>query len=242
LLILHRNTHELSTSSRADQMTSPLFRILFALVMYACSGPVARSGQAARDLSLDIRWSIPLPANTGIGSPAVGFQVWDAAPSPAGGFIVFGVEAGSPAIALGANENGLGPITGLKLEGFAYRATVAPDGSVWVGGRANQRAYAPGTDSSDAYLAHVSRDGRLLAEHTFGAGWLRGRLRTVVSLAIGRSGSVAIVARDGSETWAASVAPFGELLWERRFGAGKGATVAILPAAARGLNGRIPAG
>ncbi len=167
--------------------------------------------------SFDVRWS------------TLGFHVHDAVLARDGRLILFGREGGAPVAALGADENGLGPAVRVPLRGFAYTAATAPDGTLWVGGRANQRAYVPGGDISDIYLAHIDRDGRLLAEYRFGKGWFRGCYRTVRALAVLSSGEVVAVARDGGKTWLAKITTAGALAWETRFGIYKTACVAVLP-------------
>lgn len=213
-------------------MTSSLVWQAFCVTLawLALLSPSARSEDAVAQPSLDVRWSSVLPSRDDqtLRGAAPGFQVRDAALAPDGRLILFGHEAGPPLVAFGVDENGLGPTVRLTLRGSAYTAAVAPDGTLWVGGLANQRAYVPGGDISDAYLAHVDRDGRLLAEHTFGNGWFKGRYRAVQALAVLSSGEVVAVARDGGETWSAKVTAAGALAWETRFGTSKAASVAVL--------------
>jgi hypothetical protein len=203
--------------------------LLCAAIALSALAPLARAEDRQMDSpSLDVRWSSPIPANAPTQGARPDFQIYDAALAPDGRLVLVGAESGAPAVAFGVDESGPGSATRLKLRGLAYRIAAASDGSVWIGGHANQRAYVPGGDMSDVYLAQISRDGRVLIERTFPSRLVKGRFRAVDSLAVMQSGSIAAAARDGDVTWTAELTAAGDLAWEDRFGAGKGASIAIL--------------
>lgn len=195
----------------------------------ALSAVLASSAQAqAASPSLDLLWTYAVPAWNFSEGARPGFEIVDVTLASDGRLVLFGREAGAPAIAFGIDENGPRSATGLRLRGSAYRVGAVPDGSVWIAGHANERSYVPGGNITDAYLAHISRDGHVSFERTFSAGLLRLGFRTVGAFTVMQSGAVVAAARDGNRTWVAKVTAAGDLAWEHRLGADKGAAAAVL--------------
>jgi hypothetical protein len=77
---------------------------------------------------------------------------------------------------------------------------------------------------SDAYLAKINRQGRVVWEREFG-----GRNeRNIQSLApVPSSDDVVVTGKYNDQTWLARIAADGHIVWERFVGSGKGASVTI---------------
>jgi hypothetical protein len=110
-------------------------------------------------------------------------------------------------------------------------AVIDKQGDIWGGGQINHRAYLPGADMADAYLGRFSKEGKQLAEFTFG-GW---SWRQIVSLYPQHAGGVLVTGPIGrsssksSGTWLASITERGKTRWEKTIG---------LPAASAVAEGR----
>jgi outer membrane protein assembly factor BamB len=119
------------------------------------------------------------------------------------------------------DEVGPGRLIYLQLSNIARRICGTGE-ALWIGGLANERYAGFGSAKmSDAYLAKVDRNGRIIWERTFGAH----SLRTIESLASLPSGDVVVAGRDNERTWLARISGDGKIIWEQFVGSGKGASV-----------------
>ncbi|RXT44837.1 hypothetical protein [Bradyrhizobium betae] len=110
------------------------------------------------------------------------------------------------------------------LDPYAIHSAAAADGSIWIGGTTNKgRSYAS-APLSDAYLAKVGPDGHLVWEVVIA----RKRENSIFDMAILPSGDAVIIGREDDANWLARISGDGEILWEKTFGLGEIASVAVL--------------
>lgn len=195
------------------------------VVVWVFSGLTAQAETEIEKRSIAIQWSIPLPAKHPIQSEPSnhGLQIWDAS-SMQGKFTLLGIDGSVPALILDAGPNGPGRILHPPFRGEAYHLAHDSTGAVWIAGIADRFTDFSSATRSNAYLARIAQDGRLLAEYQFKSR----SFRAVQSVRALSSGNLVLIARDGDATWLTQVTPNGTMRWERRFATGKGADVAVL--------------
>jgi len=138
-------------------------------------------------------------------------------------FLLSKGDGGHPALLIGTDQSGPGHLVSLAITGWSLRLAKGPGETFWIGGLKNPGYSLFGAKLSDAYLARIDRQGRVIWEREFG-----GRSeRSIQSLAPLPSGDVVVAGRYDERTWLARIAADGKIIWERFVGVGKGASVAI---------------
>lgn len=174
------------------------------LLLIGVLAPLEQADSAGA--SLKILWSKPVEA----GRRAPGVILTNRIKSPDGsiGFLATGGLITAP------DESGLGPViplNNLKTKDRIILTTAqGKENTFWLGGLINQRSYVPGGDISDAYLAKIDNQGRLIDEHIYKS-WVNFRgIRDLLPLDSGE-----IVVADNN--WLAKVADNGRIVWEKKF-------------------------
>ena len=93
-----------------------------------------------------------------------------------------------------------------------------------IGGTRNVGVSTFSSPLSDGYLAKIDREGRLIWELEIA----RNRKNELQCIASLPSGDVVVAGRDGDHAWLARVTKDGRLSWEKTFGLGKVAAVAVM--------------
>lgn len=196
--------------------------ITFAVVLYLALTSLVERADAAT-ASLKIYWSKPVPSGGLLPSGALVLR--DLTHSTDGSIALHASGSRSRLLLVEPDETGSGSVMHLKskAEVLASRIASGVGNTFWLGGRINQRAYVPGGDLADAYLGRFDRQGRTVAEYTFRSrSPLSRNFRMIQDLLPLPSGKIIIAGVDGNENWLGMVSDQGKLLWEQRFGIGKG--------------------
>ncbi len=190
--------------------------ITFVAVLFAALIPLEQTDAAGA--SLKIYWSKPVPSGALLPSEALVLR--DLTHSTDGSIVLHAAGGRSRLLLVGPDETRSGSVIHLRSKAGVLASKIAPgiDNTFWLGGRVNQRAYVPGGDIADAYLGRLDHQGRIIAEYTFKSSKFR-MIQDLLSLP---SGEVIVAGVDGNENWLGIVSDQGKLLWERRFGVGKG--------------------
>ena len=177
--------------------------------------------------SMTVQWSIPIPEFELMGArqPRHGVRAWDAIRLSDRRLALVGESDGKSAVLLNITEAGPGPITLLATPGTPMHLAAVGQNNLWIGGFTNRYMDFVGFDHADVFVARLSNDGTAIAQRTFS----NGGNRLLSDMAVTLSGSVVVTARENRRTtWLAMLSPNGNLMWERNFGAGKGASLALL--------------
>lgn len=187
------------------------------LVFAAFAAPRAA---AAASASLNLLWAIPVEVQAQtLSSSAI---VLRDGPRAQNEPVVFlGTEKRSQ-VFLKPSSAGPG-VKPLTVKATVLRLMKHGD-TIWLGGLSNKRAYVPGGDIADRYVGKLDAQGQVVAEYSFRSG----KWGLINDLAPLPSGNVVVAGQDGSAAWVAEISKEGNILWERRFGIGKGISIATL--------------
>lgn len=157
----------------------------------------------AAGASLRVLWSKPIPAGPQSGALILSERIRNTDGSLA--FVATGGLMTAP------DESGPGPVTPWRSKnGRVLVIAQGKENTFWLGGLINQRSYVPGGDISDAYLAKIDNQGRLIDEHIYKS-WVSFRgIRDLLPL---DSGEVVVA----DNNWLAQVADNGRIVWEKKF-------------------------
>lgn len=215
-----RELSRLDGYSLISQALRKLGALLFALGLLAClNGPLSAEPNDGHGLitSSKYLWSIP------------DVRIVDIAPA-ANGTAVLVLQDREQRLSLLISASALGvgsrvPLqSAKKLIPYDIHSAVAADGSIWIGGTTNiGRSYAS-APLSDAYLAKLGPDGHLVWEIVTA----RKREHAIFDMAVLSSGDAVIVGREDDTNWLARISGDGKIIWEKTFGTGRGASVAVL--------------
>jgi hypothetical protein len=160
-----------------------------------------------------------------IASPGAVVPAWrDIAQSAAeSATILIEDDARKNGLLVGSNRAGPGRLVPLPVSDDGLRL-ISADNTLWVGGATNQRRATFGGMLSDAYLAKLDLQGRIIWERTFGARSER-ELRDMAALP---DGDIVVVGGDNQKVWLARISANGQLIWERTFGLSWLASVAVI--------------
>lgn len=132
------------------------------------------------------------------------------------------------ALSVGANELGAGsrvPLqNGKLLATSGIHLAAATDGSLWLGATQNIRRSITGAPLSDSYIAKMDLGGRVIREIEV----LRNRENVIYEIATLPTGDAVIVGKENDANWLARVSGDGGILWEKTFGSGRIASIAVL--------------
>ncbi len=178
----------------------PVLAALIMLLIFAFA-PIEQA--TAADALLKVLWSKPVPAAHQSEALILFKRIRNADGSIA--FVATGGLMTAP------NESGPGPVTSWKSKnGRVLTIAQGKENTFWLAGLINQRSYVPGGDISDAYLAKIDSEGRLIDEHIYKS-WFRFRgIRDLLPL---DSGEVVVA----EQNWLAKIADNGKILWEKKF-------------------------
>lgn len=128
---------------------------------------------------------------------------------------------------IGPSESGPGLrvlIENSKLPAvFAVHVAVGAERSLWIGGTKDIRRSIGGAPLSNVYVAKIGADGRTICDVEIA----RNRESVIQDLAILPSGDIAIVGRQDEMTWLARISNDGRVMWEKTFGLGNIASLAV---------------
>lgn len=194
--------------------------VLLALGAVVCSN-LSHSAERASGSGLvsssKYLWSIP------------DVTILDAALAPNGtAVLVLQDREKRLALSIGANELGVGSRVQIQSEKMltasAVHLAVAADGTLWIGGTRNILRSIGGAPLSDGYIAMLDPIGHLIREIEIA----RNRENTVLDIAVLPAGDAVVVGKQENANWLARISGAGEVLWERTFGLGKVASIAVL--------------
>jgi hypothetical protein len=190
----------------------PFCAALFTIVLSTRLGVASASEQAAKLTTLRLDWEVAIP-DTRNGPPIpLPRRVLRTARDEL-------IAVGNELVPL--KRHGLGERRLLDTEALILDVALDNQGSIWVGGLINQRAWLPGADMADAYLGRFSESGKKLAEFTFGGlSW-----RQIASLHPLHDGGVIVSGPKANHTWLASISERGEVRWEKTIGMARRSTV-----------------
>ena len=174
----------------------------------------------AADATLTLLWSVPQP---GVPLPAP-LTLEDATSPTQGALALLARERAGYVVLAGGGAAGPGIIGHSEPAAVLTRIVGGGRDLLWVGGRVGQRAFGSGADVPDAYLMKLNHEGRLAGEYVFHSG----RPRAIEDLFALPAGEVLLSGRDGNEAWLAKISAAGALVWQQRFGLGKGSAVIAL--------------
>jgi hypothetical protein len=139
-----------------------------------------------------------------------------------GSLVLLAEDNSRPTLLFGADKAGPGRLIPLPIQAQRLHLVESSKQTLWIGGVKNYR-FSGRTYNymSEAFLAHVDREGHVIWERTFG----QQTQREIQSLAALPSGEVAVAGRDNESAWLARISVQGNIVWERYFGLGKGASV-----------------
>lgn len=209
---------ELKGCVRFHRMSSKL--IVFTLLIFSTLNPF--QPLTASSATLKIFWSKPIPGDAL--TPSGVFILSDISNQSTGSIMLLARESSSKVLLIEPDEKGLGSVVPVKSKALVAGIARGPANTLWLGGLINQRMYFPGLDLADAYLGRLDpREGRIIAEYTFSK---FGKYRGIWGLQSLPSGELVVAGRESRENWLAAVSIQGSILWERKFGVGKGVALA----------------
>lgn len=174
-----------------------------ALILLLIGVLIPLEQATAAGASLRVLWSKPIPAGPQSGALILSERIRNTDGSLA--FVTTGGLMTAP------DESGPGPVTPWRSKnGRVLVIAQGKENTFWLGGLINQRSYVPGGDISDAYLAKIDNQGRLIDEHIYKS-WVSFRgIRDLLPL---DSGEVVVA----DNNWLAQVADNGRIVWEKKF-------------------------
>jgi hypothetical protein len=183
-----------------------------ALVTVPLLLPITSTAQVVTETRqpTTLLWSQPRPAT---------FRITDVAWSPDDRVVILGEDGPyNQVLLLGLDARGSGRFIPLNVRGEGFRIGADTDGTLWLGGSTNQRSSITDVLLSDAYLARLSRDGKIVWTREFDGSRGRRRIQSLVPLS---GEEVLIAGQYGMRNWLARVSSEGTVLWEKLFGLGK---------------------
>ena len=194
---------------------TPLARSIYSFALSVVIAFMPIEPFATEGASLKVIWSRVNNTNPN----ALPFFIRNVARTDTGALTLLGSDKQSQFLFVGPEDGGALARLNTKSQVFAIAPSLQD--TFWIGGIKNQRAYVPGGDISDAYLAKVSSRGHVIFEHSFRSG----KWRLIKSLAATPPGGVVTSGPDGSRTWVAMISQEGKVLWEQWIGIGKDTAV-----------------
>jgi outer membrane protein assembly factor BamB len=129
---------------------------------------------------------------------------------------------------IGANASGPGrsiPLANSKSLTESNLRLIGGEGdTLWIGGAKNYRRSMFDSPVSDAYLAKLDREGHVVWESEIA----RNRENEIQDMASLSGGDVVIVGKENDTNWLARFSKEGRKSWEKTFGLGKIASVAVM--------------
>ena len=180
-----------------------------------------RTGRQAE--AMLVLWSSAAPSNWSRQSAAPNLVLSDRAQSAKElAFLLDKCDGGHPCLLMGADQSGPGHLVSLAITGSSLRLAEGPGETVWIGGLKNPSYSFTAGRISDAYLAKIDRQGKVIWEREFG-GRSERDIQSMVPLS--PSGDVVVAGKYNERTWLARIAADGQIVWERFVGVGKGTFV-----------------
>lgn len=142
-------------------------------------------------------------------------------------FILTQDDKKEKSLLVGANQSGPGRLVPLANSRSMPESNVhlaeGQGNTLWIGGTRNTRSATFGGLLSDGYLAKIDYEGHLIWELEIA----HDRENELQSIAALPSGDAVVVGKEGNRAWLARVSKDGQLSWEKTFGLGKIASVAV---------------
>jgi hypothetical protein len=180
--------------------------------------PVVALAQPMSDevRSGDTLWSVPKFAMLDLMQSSDGTIFILAKDSKKDNFLLVGANEAGPGRRLPLADSSSMPESNLRLvEGVGD--------TLWIGGTKNQRRSISGP-LSDAYLAKIDREGHVMWDLDIA----RNRENAIQDLASMPTGDLLIAGKEDDRNWLARFSKDGKLVWEKTFGLGKIASVAVM--------------